>query len=175
MSTLGCLVRRCCVAVVAAITVFALPVQLAGCDCTDADCGDSLSIHGAIGIPASDPARLRITVCRNGTCGQDTLSREPVPEETTYAKLQLSGTVDAQGSLRSDPGDEYWHLSVSFGACGPEGDFEDGDVVLLEVTDLATSVLLVDINEAVVFETGAPNGEWCGPICLEAEIPIPAP
>jgi len=174
LSKQACFVRRWSATNVAAIGIFALAVQLAGCGCTLADCSDGLYVHGLIGIPASEPARLHIRACRNGACGQGTLSADAVPGESTYAQKSLSGSVQAEGSLRSHPGDEHWYLSVTFGACDGEGEFEDGDVILVEVTDLDTGVLLVDMDEAVVFGTVAPNGEWCGPICLVAEIPIPA-
>ncbi|MBW2459613.1 MAG: hypothetical protein JRI68_34285 [Deltaproteobacteria bacterium] len=157
------------------MSIVGLATQVAGCGCTAADCGDSLVIRGPVRIATSEPADLHVRVCRNETCGHGSLRANPLADEPTGAQVLLAGAVDARVWLSSDPADDHWQLMVRFDQCDQEGEFEDGDIVELVVTDRETATVPVDLHEEVVFDTVAPNGTWCGPICLVAEITIPAP
>jgi hypothetical protein len=106
---------------------------------------------------------LTVTVCLNQRCSTAQVDLAAA----SCAKLELSSdsricfSAGAPGRLRAE-------LEVH--SIGGELAFTDGDVLRLEVAELATATVVADVERAVTYEAVYPNGAECGDPCRSASV-----
>ena len=134
-----------------AITLAWCGAQLSGCSC-EATCGnDGAGTGGPLNLSNDNPARVKVTACRNGSCGEarfDSTTIQP-PSNTLGANFRIADDVTVNCQL-SDPGPSQatWDLHVLFTA-GEDTDLEDGDTYRILVFDEEAQADLLRIEKKV--------------------------
>jgi hypothetical protein len=111
-----------------------------------------------------------VTLCKNDRCGAVTMSGQLPSIVGTSVSGTRSGDLSIDAYLWND---EPYRMTIDF-SMYDDDDFREGD---------AYTLLIVDMDGAVILEntwTGDyresfPNGERCGPRCLDQRVELTAP
>jgi len=149
---------------------------ISGC-CNEATCQSGVGLGGPL-TSSETPARLKVTGCRNGSCGEarlDTTTTHP-PNNIVNGRFGLAEGVTVNCSLfdpRSGPNVGSWEIGIFF-AAGDDTDLEDGDEYKVVIVDEDTGTELVHLVKHVDYGEQQPNGGgFCGPTCDVATLHMP--
>jgi len=128
-------------------------ILLSACACLAFDCFDELTVSGPFPYAASSAMSLDVVACRNDSCSAATL----VPElrhadDLQYGSGGLIGTAGASWELRGADFGGSLQLVITFHPADAAGDFEDGDVIIVQAIDSASGALVVDVATEVTYD-----------------------
>ena len=88
---------------------------------------------------------------------------------------RLQGHADVRAQILDHGADMGWELHINFSPDDGAGDFCDGDVIVVTVTDLEDDRVIIDTRQAVTYTSDSPNGAFCGPTCDGAWVDLSPP
>ena len=85
----------------------------------------------------------------------------------SYRTLRSDDPVGDDPNFWLEPFGVYWRFHAQFGEFGAAGDFSDGDVVVVQATDLDTGMLVIDVVQSVTY---ADSGSISCGECVHATV-----
>jgi len=158
----------------ALLTLAALSVTMgmAGCGCSDAPCGVSVSMEGA--VPNFGARSVSFRVCLNDECVDivlDTSTRTGTGESAILRPDPTPGDDNLDGvyvkvTWTDLPARAVLLYVESYGLPA----LRDGDRYVVDVTDPTTGEVVNLLDRVVTYTVTEPNGERCGPTCKNAQL-----
>jgi hypothetical protein len=145
-------------------------LALCGCSdsqsCTTAGCSSGAWLHIPLSADVAGQANSTVTVCRSTECYSAALPAVP-DAGSGGASLIFSSAAAVVGTLSQNADqtlvlDLEWYLADASQA-------QDGDHYVVTFTNLA-GVTTTLLDKMAAYQTVAPNGETCGPICSAVEL-----
>lgn len=138
-----------------ALTIFA--ATAVACNCTVAACDDLVTTEADLGMTSESLEGGTVTACQNGSCTSATLivdSGGGIACDSSFADPLSCNTGLGTGPLK-----------IEFVPVDPS----DGDIISFEVASPQGDVVFHK-EGAVEYDSFAPNGALCGPVCSEATL-----
>jgi hypothetical protein len=138
-------------------TAVACALALAGAFACSSDCGDAGCVPAVFADGSIETAsqQLIVTACLNQRCASAELDlgAAACAALTLSSDSRICFTEAAPGRLRA---------ALEVHSIGGELAFANGDLLALEVTEKATTLVVANVQRTVTYEAVYPNGSGCG-------------